>query len=95
MKKKNPLRKYNLSSSMKQVLFHAESGDEGYATKYNHDLPADRYLSYQHPAVVRALRARKLVKATRNPDFPWVLTKEGRKVGRLLVVMITKQQMLL
>ena len=95
MKKKDPLKKYKLSERMRQVLFHAESGTEGYVTKFNHDLVAARYLSYQHHMTIRALRARRLIKKTvKNRDDPWTLSKNGRRVGRLLVRETCKQQAL-
>src|SRR5262252_1577337 len=92
-RKKNLLAKYKLSPAMRHVLFHAESGTEGYVTKFNHDLVAERYLSYQDAKTLQALRARKLIKATRKKDDPWTLSAIGRRVGRLLVIEITKQEL--
>ena len=80
---------------MRRALFHAESGDEGYDTQLNHDMPADRFLAYQHPAVIQALHERKLIKRTGDPDFPWRLTVLGREVGRLIVIETTKQEAML
>jgi hypothetical protein len=89
------LARLKLTPEMRFLLFHAESGTRGYHTVANHDLPGDRYLAFQESrrSSLEALRRRGLVKKTRDPERPWVLTDKGRRVGGLVIREILKAEL--